>query len=86
MIEAPTRAADHHDPARPLRDGRVERQLQVGRILVGRVPLDPDARALERLQAVGTDRVEVADRQVDPLPERERVVGAAVGRDHERRG
>ena len=44
----------------------------------------PDAAALELRQAADADRVEVADGQIDRLPERQRVVGAAVGGDHER--
>ncbi len=67
MVEPAAGAADDDDPSRPQRSRRVERQLEVGRVLVDRVPLEPDAGALELGQAAGADRVEVADGEIDAL-------------------
>ena len=64
------------------RDRGVERELEVGRVLRGRMPLDRARRPPLRQRARRRDRVEVADRTVDAQPERERAVETAVGRDH----
>jgi hypothetical protein len=44
--------------------GRLQGELKVARILAGRMPLDPrDPR-----QRLNRDRIEVADRKIDPSP------------------
>ena len=62
----------------------VERELEVGRLLVDRMALDAHARSLGGAHGGRARRVEVADEHVDAQSERRRVLEPRVGRDHER--
>ena len=46
--------------------------------------LDPRSCVLQGRKRFGADRVEVAEREIDPKPQGERGVGTPVGRDDER--
>ena len=82
VVEPAAGAADHEDARWLEGDCRVERELEVGRVLGRRVPLDHGARRFGRREPCRRDRVEVADRAIDAKPQRERAVDARVGRDH----
>ena len=84
VVEPAAGVADHEDVRGLERDRSVERELEVGRVLRGRVPLDHGARRLGGCEPGRRDRVEVADRAIDAEPERECPVDARVGRDHVR--
>ncbi len=83
VVEPALDAADHEDPARLPGDGRAERELEIGRVLLGRMAFCPVAQLRERPRR---DRVEVADCELDLQAEREGVVGSAVRGDHSRAG
>ena len=79
MVEPPLGARDDEHAAGSERDCLVEGELEVGRVLGGRVAGRPGARAARAAQRSSEDRVEVADHDVDHETERARAVGAAVG-------
>ena len=60
------------------------REFEIGRVLVGGVPLHGDAIGLERGHQVGRGGVHVADDAVDREVESLRLDDAAVGGDHDR--
>ena len=82
VVEPAAGAADDEDPRGLERDGSVERELEIGRVLGGRVPLDDRSRRFGGREPGGRDRVEIADRTIDAEPEREPTVDACVCRDH----
>ena len=84
MIEAATAGAEHGDLPSAERAGGVERELEVGGVLVDRVPVDPGAAGDRTLDLRGLGAVEIADHEVDAQPQRERVGDTGVGRDDER--
>ena len=81
MVEPVADAGEHEDPCgiEPERD--VERELEVGRVLRGGVPLDARACLLGGGEGVSRRGVEVPDRDRNVEPKRERVVDPAVGGD-----
>ena len=79
MVEPAAVAADHHDPTRLGGDGGSHRELEVRRILVDRMALDPRRPR----HGIFRRRVEVADEEVDPQAEPFRLEDPAVRRDHE---
>jgi hypothetical protein len=84
MVEPPGGTAEHENPLRPERERGVECKLEVGRVFRGRVSLQACARPLDHPERRLGDRVEVAEGDIDPQPEPERVLGAAIGGDHRR--
>ncbi len=75
MVEPATRAAEDEDPLRLEPQRRRKRELEIGGVLVHRVPLD----ALDARQRLRRDRVQIAhhaDRSGPPSS------APAVGRDH----
>ena len=81
MVEPAAVAGEDEDPPRGQRDRGVERELEVGRVLLGRVALDARPRRLRDRDGLGRRRVEVADRDVDLEAERQRVLETLVGGD-----
>ena len=69
----------------PRADRGDDRELQVGRVLVGRVTLHDRARGDRGRDRGGIGGVEIADDEVDREAEHRRVVQTRVGRDHNRR-
>ena len=84
VVEPARAAADNDDPLRLETQRRLERQLQVARVLRDRMPLDPRPGRSSAASAHRRERVEIADRQIDRVPELERELGAAVDPDDER--
>ena len=60
-----------------------EREVEIRGVLVGRMAFDARARLLDLREDVRLHGVEVADHQVDAAAERERVLDARVGADHQ---
>jgi hypothetical protein len=71
--------------ARGAFEDEVEREREVGRVLVHRVRADVGARASRLLQCFRVDGVEVADEHVDLTVGTVGVMEACVGRHGERR-
>ncbi len=65
MIEATAASTGDGHPADTERFHVVQRQGQVGGVLVRRMALDLDAGCIERGQEVRLDRVEIADQEID---------------------
>ena len=89
MVEPAAVARQHEDAPRLHRGRRVERELEIRRVLFLRMALDADARALRDRDGLRRGRVEVSDRQCDVEAERERVLEPLVRRHHggaDRRG
>jgi hypothetical protein len=72
VVEPSTAAREHEDPLGAGRGGEVERELEVGRVLVGRVADDARTLRLGGGYRVRGGGVEVADRDRDVEPERGR--------------
>ena len=82
MVDPPAAERPHdHDALRAPSQGRADGKFRVGFVLVRLAPLDRDARGLERRQRLVSDRVAVADPQVEVDSQRSRVPGATVRRD-----
>ena len=64
----PAAAADDGDAARAEAERVLQRELEIGRVLVGRVALDADARRLGRAHRPGARRVQITDEDVDASP------------------
>ena len=87
VVEPTAADAEHGDLGGAEGAGRVERELEVGGVLVGRVAVDACAggdRRARRRRASALSRSPITRSTREP--ERERVADAGVGRDHERRG
>ena len=81
MVEAPCRARDDQHAARTERGGLVERELEIGCVLRGRVPHDARAGRLGGGERLWRHRVQVADDDVHVEAERSGAQQAAVRRD-----
>ena len=81
MVEAAAGARDDEDAPPPECERLVERQLEIGRVLPGRVRDDAGPGRAGGGECFGRDRVEIADHDVDLEPERERAIETAVGGD-----
>ena len=81
MVEpaTPRRKDEDSSRAHPHRD--VEGELEIRRVLLGRVTLDAYAGSLGDRDGLGRRRVEVADGDGDLEAERERVLEPPVGGD-----
>ena len=84
MVEASLDPADDEDPAGLERERRIEGELEIGRVLGGRMPLDACSAGGKRIERFGRGRVEVSDGELDRKLEGERMVGTAVRRDYRR--
>ncbi len=65
VIEPVADPGEDDDPSRTKLHGRVERELEIGGVLVGRVALDASSRGLRSCDRLGCSRVEVADSERD---------------------
>ena len=84
VVETAVSGPDHDDSGRLECDRRIESELEIRRVLVGRVLLDARPLGLGGCEPLAGDGVEVTDREVDVQPECERPVDPAVGGDHRR--
>ena len=64
VIEPIPSPVDEHDPPRAARDRGVERELEIGRVLLGRMPVDGGARRDRGLDRARLGGVEVADEMI----------------------
>lgn len=78
MVEPPAVHANHEDAAGAKRQRGIERELQISRILCGRVALDSRPCPLESRKRLRGERVKVSDRDIDVQAERKREVCTAV--------
>ena len=81
MVESAAAACENEDARRAHRGGEVERELEIGRVLLVGMSLDADAGGLGHGDGFGRGRVEVAHRHRHLEPEREGVLEPLVGRD-----
>ena len=86
MIEAARIAARDDDPLGPELERDVERQLEIGRVLLLRMGTDARPGCLDLDQPRGRHRVEVAHGDRNLEPDGERGVDAAVCGNHLRIG
>jgi hypothetical protein len=82
MVEPPVVRGEDEDPPGTEVASRVERELEVGRVLLDRMSFDARAGPHRLVYRSRRDRVKVSDQQVDPETECPRVLEPSVGRDH----
>jgi hypothetical protein len=83
VIDAAAQGTHDHDRGRISLQGAAQRQLEVGLILVARVPQDLSFRVRGRPPSDGIRGIQVTDQNVGNQAQRTRVSGTAVGADDE---
>src|SRR6266496_4374150 len=84
VVETASAAGEDEDSPGPQVDRDVQRQLEIGRILLGRMTVDAYAGSLRGCDGLGRRRVEVPDGDGYLEAQSPSVLQASIGADHDR--